>query len=82
MQFANDITPLTLASTAKLRDYLSYPHIYDTLDDKEIEEIWNEIESRPTRHHIPYDENHPHPMRYELSRPWGERTREAVGWKD
>lgn len=48
MQFANDITPLTLASTARLRDVLSSPYILDKLDDKEIEEIWDEIDSRST----------------------------------
>lgn len=46
MQYANDITPLTLASTAELRKMLASPHEYQSLQTQIIE---REIVSRYRR---------------------------------
>ncbi len=32
------------------------------------------------KNHVPFGRDNPHPMRYELSRPWLNETRVLLGW--
>lgn len=76
MQFANDITPLTLASTADLRHELKMLdlHCAERLGiEMEIE--FRALEQKEIRfNEFKLYETNMHPMRHELSRPfmWSE----------
>lgn len=68
MQFANDITPLTTHSTAKLRRLIANPFANDAMRDR----MQMEIDSREEEQlEIRFSERELiHPNRYELSRPF------------